>query len=184
MALAALLLGPPAAIFAQETTADPARSGPTSPVLSINQQRLFEDSAFGKASLSRLEASSRTLQAEVRKIESDLEIEERLLTERRAAMPQAEFQPLATAFDDKVEKLREAWGAKDRELKRQRDLDQQQFFEIAAPILAEVMRDLGATVLLDQSSVILSLDRVDITQLAIERIDAQLAEAEEDPAER
>ena len=183
LALAALLSVSPAAIFGQETTAQPRQTPLTSPVLSINQQRLFEDSAFGKASLARLEASSRTLQAEVRKIESDLEIEERLLTERRATMPQAEFQPLAIAFDDKVEKLREAWGAKDRELKRQRDLDQQQFFEIAAPILAEVMRDLGATVLLDQSSVILSLDRVDITQLAIERIDARLAETEEDPTQ-
>ncbi len=143
-----------------------------SPVLTINQQRLFEDSAFGKASLTRLEAASRELQAEIRKIESDLEIEERMLTERRAELQPSEFQPLSRAFDDKVEKIREAWSVKDRELKRQRDADQQTFFESAVPLLAELMREMGAVVLIDQSSVILSLDRVDVTQVAIDRLDA------------
>lgn len=145
-----------------------------SQVLTINQQRLFEDSAFGKASMSRLEADSRALQAEIRQIESDLEIEERLLTERRATLSAAEFQPLAQAFDDKVEKIRASWVAKDRDLKRQRDADQQAFFELAVPILAELMRDVGALVLVDQASVILSIDRVDITQAAIDRIDEKL----------
>ncbi|QCO56907.1 OmpH family outer membrane protein (plasmid) [Pseudorhodobacter turbinis] len=182
LALAALLSVSPATVFAQEA-AGAAQAPLISPVLSINQQRLFEESAFGKASLSRLEASSRTLQAEIRKIESNLEIEERLLTERRATMPAAEFQPLAIAFDDKVERIRDAWIAKDRELKRQRELDQQQFFEIAAPILVEMMQSRGAAILLDQSSVVLSLDRIDITQPAIELIDTRLSETPEDPVE-
>ncbi len=143
-----------------------------SPVLTINQQSLFEDSAFGKASLTRLEAASRALQAEIRQIESDLEIEERMLTERRAALPSSEFQPLARAFDEKVETIRQAWSAKDRDLKRQREADQQRFFESAVPVLAELMREMGAVALIDQSSVILSLDRVDVTQVAINRLDA------------
>ncbi|RUS60594.1 OmpH family outer membrane protein [Pseudorhodobacter sp. E13] len=146
-----------------------------SQVLTINQQRLFEDSAFGKASLARLEADSRNLQAEIRQIESDLEIEERMLTERRAELPTAEFQPLARAFDEKVENIRAAWSAKDRDLKRQREADQQAFFETAVPILAALMRDMGAVALIDQSSVVLSLDRVDVTQMAIDRLDAAFA---------
>jgi len=144
-------------------------------ILTLNQQRLFEESAFGKDSLLRLEADSRTLQAEIRKIESDLEIEERMLTERRATLSPAEFMPVAAAFDDKVEKIRAAWGAKDRDLKRQREADQQKFFEQVVPILAELMQEMGAVMLIDQNSVILSLDRVDITQKAIERIDERLA---------
>jgi len=157
-----------------------------SSVLTLNQQRLFEDSAFGKASLIRLEADSRTLQAEIRKIESDLEIEERMLTERRATLSPAEFMPIAAAFDEKVEKIRKAWSAKDRDLKRQREADQQKFFESAVPILAELMQEMGALMLIDQGSVILSLDRVDITQAAIERINEQLATsapAPTDPAQ-
>ena len=164
--------------FTQEVTEDVFLS----PILALDQQRVFEDSAFGKASLSRLEAASRDLQAEIRKIESDLEIEERLLTERRATMPPAEFQPLAAAFDEKVEKIRDAWVIKDRELKRQRDQDQQRFFEAAVPVLAEVMQEMGAVMLVDKSTVILNLDRADITQLAIARIDLRLSDAPAQPA--
>lgn len=155
----------------------PAEQVFRSPVLSVDQQRLFEDSSYGRSSLSRLEAASRDLQAEIRKIESDLEIEERLLTERRDTMPPSDFQPLAAAFDEKVESIRDAWGAKDRELKRQRDQDQQRFYESAVPILAELMQEMGAVMLVDKSNVILSLDLVDITQAAIDRIDTRLTEA-------
>ncbi len=157
-----------------------------SPVLTLNQQRLFEDSEFGKDSLLRLEADSRSLQAEIRKIESDLEIEERMLTQRRSTLSPAEFMPIAAAFDEKVEKIRNAWGAKDRDLKRQREADQQKFFETVVPILAELMQEMGAVMLVNQGSVILSLDRVDITQPAIERINERLATpppAQTDPAQ-
>jgi Skp family chaperone for outer membrane proteins len=146
-----------------------------SPILALDQQFLFEGSAFGQASLSRLEMASRDLQAEIRKIESDLEIEERLLTERRQTLQPAEFQPLAAAFDEKVEQIRAAWGAKDRELKRQRDQDRQTFYETAVPVLAEMMQEMGAVMLVDKANVILSLDRVDITQIAIDRLDARLS---------
>ena len=174
LALVALLLAPSTVLLAQETT--PVAEVFRSPVLAIDQQRLFVESDFGEASLSALEAASRELQAEIRQIESDLEIEERMLTERRQTLPPAEFAPLATAFDDKVESIRAAWGAKDRELKRQREVDQQTFYETVLPILVEVMREMGAVILVDQSTVILSLDRVDITQIAIERINRTLAD--------
>lgn len=185
--LAVAAAGFPSGGFAQETPPTAAPAPPSVPqplaapafqsqVLTINQQRLFEESAFGKSSLDKLEAEARGLQAEIRKIESDLEIEERMLTERRANLAPDDFQPMARAFDDKVEKIRAAWGAKDRDLKRQREQDQQKFFESAVPILAELMQEMGAIMLIDQSSVILSLDRVDITQIAIDRINARLAQ--------
>lgn len=166
---------PPAGAAA--ATADVSQPSFQSQVLTVNQQRLFEDSDFGKASLNRLEADSRALQAEIRQIESDLEIEERLLTERRTTLAPADFLPIASAFDDKVEKIRASWGAKDRDLKRQRDEDQQTFFQSAVPVLAELMQDMGAVMLLDQGSVILSLDRVDVTDIAIDRVNARLATA-------
>ncbi|MGO4907796.1 OmpH family outer membrane protein [Pseudorhodobacter sp. W20_MBD10_FR17] len=153
----------------------PQDQGIRSPVLTINQQRFFEDSAFGKASLSRLEADARSLQVEIRKVEADLEIEERLLTERRASLSPAEFQPIARDFDEKVEKIRAAWGQKDRDLKLEREQDKKTFFDSAVPVLAAIMQEAGAVLLVDQLTVILSLDQVDITTIAIERVNAALA---------
>lgn len=147
------------------------------PVLTINQQRFFEESDFGKASLATLEAEARELQIEIRKVEADLEIEERLLTQRRTSLSPADFQPIAREFDEKVEKIRAAWGQKDKDLKQQRDQDQKTFLQSAVPILAEMMQDAGAVLLIDQSNVILSLDRVDVTNAAIVRVNSALAVA-------
>jgi Skp family chaperone for outer membrane proteins len=181
--LAFAAIGGPQSVLAQgAATPSTAQAEPApqnrmiqSPVLTINQQRFFEDSDFGKASLAKLEADARDLQVEIRKVEADLEIEERLLTQRRAGLTPAEFQPIAREFDDKVEKIRAAWEQKDRDLKREREKDQKAFFESALPILAAMMQEAGAALLVDQSTVILSLDRVDITNIAIDRVNSALA---------
>lgn len=166
-----------APVISDITALQDAIDGLRAPVLTINQQRFFEDSDFGKASLAKLEAEARDLQVEIRKVEADLEIEERLLTERRAGLSPADFNPIAREFDDKVEKIRATWGQKDKELKLQREQDQKTFFQSAVPILAAMMQNAGAVLLVDQSNVILSLDRVDITDAAIARVNSALAAA-------
>jgi len=150
-------------------------------ILTVKQQELFENSAFGTASLARLEALSRSLQAENRQIEAALEAEERSLTDTRATLPAPEFRALAATFDQKVEGIRAAQEAKARDVTRQRDIDRQSFFEAAGPVLASLVRQKGAVVLLDQSAVVLSLDAIDITDEAIAVIDSRLSPPESPP---
>ena len=147
-----------------------------SPIMTIKQQDLFEGSAFGKESLARIEALTKAIAAENRRIEADLAAEEKRLTEMRPTLKPEEFRPLADAFDKKVEGIRNAQEAKSRDLIRQRDADQQAFFKTAVPVLARMMQEFGAAVLLDQSTVVLSLDRIDLTKDAIARIDAETAD--------
>jgi hypothetical protein len=56
-----------------------------------------------------------------------------------------------------------------------------QFFERVAPILLDIVRDRGAAVLMDSRAVLLSADRVDVTEAAIAAIDAALGEGGADP---
>jgi len=153
----------------------------TGGVATINQQAMFENSAFGRASQQRLEARSRALQAENRQIEEALEAEERALTDRRPLISPEEFRVLADAFDDKVEGIRMAQDAKGREIARLRETDQQAFFNSAVPILVELLREKGASVLLDQSALVLSLESVDITAEAIARVDLRQIDPAEGP---
>lgn len=171
--IAALWL--PLAVLAQvdpPVTPPPAHLPP--PVLVVNQDALFEKSAFGRSAQTRLEAASSALVAENRVIEAALEAEERDLTERRAKLPTPEFRALAEAFNVKVEGIRKAQDAKSRSITRARDEDRQQFFKAAAPVLADLLRENGAVVILDQAQVLLSLDRIDITALAVTRLDATI----------
>ncbi|TGD45222.1 OmpH family outer membrane protein [Pseudotabrizicola sediminis] len=151
-----------------------------SAVVTLDRTRLFEETLMGQAIQARIDAASNDLIAENRRLEAALEAEERLLTERRANLPPASFRDLAREFDTRVEDLRVAQEAKSRALTRMRDAEQQRFFfEAAAPVLAELMQDLGAVAIIDRSVVILSFDRIDITEQAIARLDARLGDGAE-----
>jgi Skp family chaperone for outer membrane proteins len=165
-ALAAVALSAPAS--AQD--APPLAGG----VLLVDQDRLYSDSRFGQRIQAEIDTETRTLQAENRKLEADLEAEERALTARRATLPPDEFRALAEAFDVKVKGIRVARDAKAADLTARRETARKTFFEKAVPILAAIMRDQGALAIIDRSAVVIAFDRIDITDIAIARIDATL----------
>jgi Skp family chaperone for outer membrane proteins len=159
-----------------------AQDIPQAPLLTLDQERLFAESRFGMAIQKRYDDESATLLAENRRIEAALEQEERDLTDRRATLPQAEFQPLAEAFDAKVEEIRSAQDAKSRALTRRREEERQRFIQAVVPVLGAVMRETGAVAIIDKSAIILSFDRLDMTDTAIARIDAVLGDGTSPPA--
>ncbi len=166
--LAALALGAPGPAAAQDL-------GAGAGVLLLDQERLYTGSRFGQRLQAEIDAEAKTLQTENRKLEADLEAEEKNLTERRATLPPEEFRVLAEAFDAKVKGIRAARDAKTNDLNARREAARKTFLETAIPILAEILREQGALAIIDRSAVILSFDRIDITDAAIARIDARLA---------
>jgi Skp family chaperone for outer membrane proteins len=178
--LAAMLAAAPGA-RAQESPAPPPAA-----VLTIEPDRLFADTMYGRAVLARLEEQAEVLQAENRRIEAELETEEKNLTERRDVLPAAEFRILAEAFDAKVEAIRTAQDAKVRRLAQEREAERKKVLEAAVPILVDLMAERGASAILDKSAVLVAFDRNNITAEAISRVDAVLgagpATPTEDPA--
>ncbi len=152
------------AIFAQTL-------GP-SPVLTLDQEQLFSGSAFGQRLVAEFEAASRALALENREIETRLAAEEQDLTKRRPSMSAEEFRPLSDDFDARVVRIRKEQDAKLAALSASNDQNRQKFFRAVAPVLADLMREAGALALIDSRTVLLSADKIDITGLAIARIDA------------
>ena len=175
--LALAATAPPAAaqVSLGEAVTPPA-AVPTGIVI-LDQDRLYRDSRFGQRMLAAIDAQLKTLQTENRSLEADLEAEEKSLTARRPTLPAEEFQALAKAFDIKVKGIRTARDAKSRDLAAQRDTAQKTFLKTAVPVLARILTEQNAAAIVDRSAVILSFDRIDITDLAIARIDAQLLDA-------
>lgn len=175
---AALALGlGGAALVAQE----PERLAVPSPVLTIDQEALFERSAFGRRTQAEFEEASAALAAENRRIETELEAEERRLTAERPGMDPAQFRELAAAFDERVVEIRRTQDQKARELARRPEEARQEFFRAAVPILTELVRERGAVAILDSRAVILSAEAIDITEQAISRIDAGLGDGAAQP---
>lgn len=156
---------------------------PQAPILTLDEERLFSESRFGKALIAAQEADTQALIAENRRIEADLEAEERDLTERRAAMAKAEFDPLATAFNDKVESIRQAQKAKSDALTRRFEDERRRFFETASPVLAQILTERGAVAIISKRAVIAGFDNIDITEAAIARLDQVLGDGGVRPAQ-
>lgn len=149
---------------------------PQSGVLTIQPERMFSESAFGKRVAQEIEAEGAVLTAENRIIEAELRAEEQDLTLRRSTMGASAFRALADAFDRKVQDTRTNQDQKLREINQLGEEARREFFAASLPILEQIMRESGAGAILDHSTVFLSADSVDITALAIDRIDKVLGD--------
>jgi Skp family chaperone for outer membrane proteins len=145
-----------------------------SPILSLDQDRMFAQSDFGKRFETELQADGSLLEAENRRIEAALEAEEKDLTARRPAMSADAFRALADAFDTKVQRIRTEQTAKARALGERTEQAQRQFIEAARPVIEALMVDAGAVVIIDPRSVVISRAAIDVTDEAIRRINARL----------
>lgn len=179
-AVVALLLGlAPGAASAQLASngLEPLAGLPQgSAILTLDQDRVFAESLFGKALQARTSEATKALAAENLTIETRLEEEERDLTARRAVLPAEEFAALAEAFDAKVEGIRQAQEAKNRDIAETAEADRQRFLSAVFPILGELMSDAGAVAILPKSTVFMSLNAIDVTDEAIRRVDLVLGD--------
>ena len=147
-----------------------------SPVLTIDSERFYRDSAFGQRVLRDIETRTRALSEENRALEAELEAEERELTAQRPNLTPEEFRALADAFDAKVQSIRRDRDARTRAVADLLDDNRERFLEGAAPVLEDIMREAGAAVVLEVRSVFSSANVIDITDTAIARIDATLGD--------
>ena len=172
--LLGMFIGAASPVYAQ----DPE---PQSTVLTINQERLFATSLYGERVKAEIEAASAALSAENRKIESDLTAEEKELTEKRPNLSPEAFRVLADAFDEKVQGIRRAQDAKTRELTRKLEEERTAYFNLVIPVLGALMKERGATAILDRRAIFISAESVDITEDAVRRIDASLGDGRVQP---
>ncbi len=165
------------AVFAQETSPQrPQTPRVQSPILLIDADEFFRASAFGQLVTAEIASDNQALGQENRRIEAELSEEEKTLTEQRPSLTPAEFRDLADAFDAKVRQIRTEQEAKARAIAALRDAARAQFLTAAAPVLEQVMREAGAAVILERRAAFLSVNAIDVTELAVTRIDAEIGE--------
>jgi Skp family chaperone for outer membrane proteins len=169
VALVAALVTAPGICLAQQSPGEIR-----SPILTLDQERLFLESAWGKRAKAELDAVSTELAAENRRIEAELTAEEKSLTEQRETMPVDEFRAAADAFDERVTEIRRVQDGKARDVGRILDTERQKFFQEVFPILGEVMQQRGAVVILDARAIFIAADVIDVTDELLARADEKL----------
>lgn len=155
-----------------------------SPVLTLNYEQFIAGSQMGQQMSANYEAERARLEAANAEIASQLEAEELALTKARDTMQPDAFRKAASDFDEKVQKIRQERRYAETILARKRDDLRSRFEQAAVPVLSALMREAGAAVILEVRSTVLSLEQVDITDLAIQRLDAAFAASADAPAEQ
>lgn len=154
-----------------QTQSRPAASA----ILTLDSERLIAESAAGQAIDAELAAKSAELAAENRRIESELTDEEKALTERRPSLTPEDFRAQASAFDAKVQTIREEQDAKLRALQDTANAARREIFAAADPVLVSIMQEAGAVIIMEKANVLASLQAIDVTNLAIARLDRAMS---------
>lgn len=147
-----------------------------STILTLDQEALFSRSKFGQALRALIAEDAKLAEAETRKIDADLEVEERDLTEKRATMPADDFRLLAQAFDTKVKNLRAEREAAAVALRDKESAARQKFVSAVTQIIGDYMVERGATAIVDKKAIIVSLLSIDITTDIVALIDQTLGD--------
>ncbi len=145
-------------------------------VFTLNQDRLFTQSLFGQRVQSEVKLRTAAIAKENRRMEAELKAEELALTEKRPDLEPAEFRKLADEFDAKVESIRTGQAQKSADFNNWAANQRKEFFDAAFPELLKLAEEISAVAILDQRSVIISSDRIDITDRAIKQIDAVIGD--------
>lgn len=142
-----------------------------STLLTIERDQLYQRSQLGIALEAMLTGERDALQTENQQIFDALTAEENeLVTLRGQTEPEA-FSVLASAFDEKVQRIRQEQDLKLRTLVRRREEILNRFVTISLPLVAQVARDRGGLAVIERSQVFLVVQDIDITTDAIALID-------------
>ena len=140
-------------------------------ILVVDLDRAYEISIYGKSMREQFRKDNQDVAAENTLILNALKDEELQLTEDRANLSAEEFAAAAAAFDAKVQKIRSGRLEKIRQVDEQFKGLKPQFFKRIEPFFDLIMQQFNATVILEKSSILRSIEGIDITELLVERVD-------------
>lgn len=148
----------------------------TAPLLTVDQDRLYANSTWGKRALAMLDNEGSKIAAENERLATQLSDEESRLTAQRATMDPAQFRQLAEAFDRRATQIRRERAQAVQDLNDWAESDRNAFYRAALPVMGEVMKSRGAVAVLDRRTVFVSLDAIDITTDLVTQLDGELGD--------
>ncbi len=145
-------------------------------VYTIDMSKLIKQTKIGKKIILEDNISRQKLQSENEKLEAELLLEEKELSEIRETLTADEFRLKAQEFDKKVTIIRTEQGQKEQDLIVENRKNESEFFKKIYPLLYGLLLERGGSILIDQSNAVLWDSSVDLTIDAINLIDRVLGD--------
>ena len=172
---------------AQPDPAPAPDEGPQPPaqalgVLVLDVEQAYVSSAWGKRAQIDIEAAAREIEAENLRMEDQLVAEEQALAAERASLSPAEFRTKAEAFDTRAQTVRRDRRQAAVDLGNRAQADRNAFLDATLPIIAGLMQDRSAGLVLDRRQVLAAVNAVDVTQDLVRLMDQDVGDGGHLPA--
>jgi Skp family chaperone for outer membrane proteins len=156
--------------------AAPAAKGGLPPVIValFDKESLFRESSAGKDFRKQLDELRNKFQGDLSRRQEDLRKKEGDLRNRQAIMSAEAFEAERKKFEEDVTQAQSTFEEKQREIQGAIARAEEEITKATTPILAELMRQKGATLLFDKAFVLISVNEFDITADVIKKLDVTL----------
>ena len=145
-------------------------------IVTVDMEQVINSSTAGKSAQTQLQAQANALQSRAQQLDAGFRSENEALN--KAAQAKTMTQPALEAKAADLQKRVNAAQADMTNRQRQFVANQQyvgkQISDAVQPIIAQVQAEKGATLVLDEGSVIKTSPSIDVTALVLQRLNAKL----------
>lgn len=164
LAIGAGIVAAPRPVLADEAT--PAT------IAFVDVPRIMRESAAAKSVSSQLERQEKAYEAEIKAQSDKLRQEEEALRKQQANTDA--FRAKQQEFQGKVDGLRQLAERRRQQLAFAQDEAMKKFMPVFDQIVADVAKEVGATIVLDTNRVLVSSNNLNITDQVMERLNAKI----------
>ena len=161
--------------LAAAALAGPARAQAPGPVLVIDRRRVLRETEAGRALKQAEQAASADFDARVQAAKESLEAREAELARERGELPPEAFRAQTEAFDQAVRTTRRRTQRQAAQMQKAVRAERQRLANALAPILVDVLKDVGGDIVIDTQTILVARPSVDVTEEVIERFDAEIS---------
>ncbi|MCK6103022.1 MULTISPECIES: OmpH family outer membrane protein [unclassified Brevundimonas] len=174
-AAASLLATAASAATAQQASAAPANPGPVIPGVCVYYNaRLLAQSSAGQAVETRMQQLAQEVQGELQPYATAIQSEAQQLQTSGASLPADQLQQRRQALQQRAQEAQQLEATRENELRYTLGMQRQAITEAVSPILTALYQEKGCGLLLDRESVFMMNPAMDVTDLAIQRLNTAL----------
>lgn len=166
------------------TAAAPSRAqtaeadAPDSPIVVVSLDKIRAESLAAKSIEQQTAKIRDELRNRFEERRQALAAEEKALVALRATMEPDAFEARAARFEQQVRELKKDRRDQSLALRHSLRIANEQMDRVLQPILAELMAERRAVIMIDNRDVVIGAVSLDVTQAAINRLDAKLPRLE------
>ena len=147
---------------------------PVATVIVVDLQRILREASAVQALQSQVGAARDAFQAEIRQREEELRLRDQELARERANLPPEAYAARRQALADELAALQSAVQERRRQLDQAMNEGMRQVQSVLLPILQRLTEQRGAAMLLSKTGIVLVRPELEITDEALEELDAAL----------